>query len=308
MILITGGLGFIGTNLRRYLTTQGEDILSVDWVAGGTIFSEVQRNEKVKMLSCSILDLPGLITLMKDFGVDTIIHLAMLMEGRGTLHESLQVNIQGTINVLEAARINKLRRITFISSSAVYSDEKEGKHDEKERLAISSRSFIGDNKIIGEILNYLYKKRYGTENVIIRLPWVYGPMYKGTNPVRKMVEAAVRDEPIILDAAGEDEYEFLYVDDCVKGVSQIHLRKHLRFDIYNVGFGNSCSLNQVYEAIKKEVPSTRISFKNGQKEKPKKAIVLDISRVTQEVGYQPHFDIGAGVRAYIEWTRRNSAA
>lgn len=121
MILITGGGGFIGLNTARYLVDRGQEVLLVrrhEFQLPS--FLVPYANKQIRTVSGDIRELPFLYRLIRDYRIDSIIHLAMLREGLGTLYQVVKANIDGTTEILEAAHVFGLRRVTLCSSEAVY--------------------------------------------------------------------------------------------------------------------------------------------------------------------------------------------
>ena len=314
MIMITGGLGFLGANLAKLLCDAGERVLLTS-----------NRNLEVppllapfagKTLQITPLDITSLENVSKaiqDFGVKSVVHAAIRSEkGDTPLYQAMNVNITGTINALEAAQRAGIKRVIFISSEAVY----QGMTDttpfkEEEKLFITSDRFIPGTKKAGEILCLMYCKEYGMEAVSVRLTRVYGPLYRGIrNLPGLMVESAVKGKPIALENYDPSEaHDIIYVKDAARALGLLLKTPTLRHRIYNLGYGKLTSVAEFAEAIKMLLPDTEIHLGDGPgpltstKTPMDINTCVDISRIRDETGFTPEFDAYRGVEHYLHWAR-----
>ncbi|MGH7772488.1 MAG: NAD-dependent epimerase/dehydratase family protein, partial [Candidatus Binatia bacterium] len=251
---------------------------------------------------------------IQEFGVKGIVHAAVLSEkGNTPLYQAMDVNITGTINVLEAARRAGIKRVIFISSEAVY----QGMPDttpfkEEEKLFVTSDRFIPGTKKAGEILCHMYGSIHGLEVIAVRMTRAYGPLYQGIrNLAGLMVEQAAKGMPVNLENHDPDEaHDIVYVKDAAKGIMLLLKSPSLRHRIYNLGSGRLTSLREFAEAIKKLLPEAEIHLGDGPgplistKTPMDINACVDISRLHEETGFTPEYDPHRGVEHYIDWARR----
>jgi nucleoside-diphosphate-sugar epimerase len=314
MILITGGLGFLGANLARLLCDSGEAVLATsnrNTVVPILLSSFVDRS--LKIIPLDITSLEKVLQAIKDFAVTGIVHAAVRSEkGDTPLYDAMNANIVGTINVLEAAHRAGIQRVIFVSSEAVY----QGMTDttpfkEEEKLLITSDRYIPGTKKAGEILCLMYAKRYGMEVISARATRMYGPLYQGVrNLAGHMVENAAKGIPIALANQDPAEaHDVLYAKDAAQAVMLLLKAPTLRHRIYNVGFGRLVSLSEFADAIKKWLPKTEIHLGDGPgpltstKTPMDINACVDISRLHEDTGFTPEFDPVRGVEHYIKWAR-----
>ena len=314
MILITGGLGFLGVNLAKLLCDAGERVLltSNRNIEVPPLLAPY-LDKALKIIPLDITSLENVSKAIQDFGVKSIVHAAIRSEkGNTPLYQAMNVNITGTINVIEAARRAGIKRVIFISSEAVY----QGMADtipfkEEEKLFITSDRFIPGTKKAGEILCLMYAKEYDMEVASVRLTRLYGPLYRGIrNLPGLMVEKAVKGLPIDLGNYDPTEaHDFFYIKDAAQALTLLLSAPTLRHRIYNLGFGKLTSIGEFADAIKKLLPETEIHLGDGPgplvstKTPMDIQTCVDISRISEETGFTPEFDAYRGVEHYISWAR-----
>lgn len=314
MILITGGLGFLGGNLGRYLLEKGEQVL-------------LTRNRNVEVpgilapymgkgLEIAPMDVTAITTIcdaIKKYRVKSIIHGASIYEGRGSLAQAVDVNVWGTGNILEAARLMDVERVTFVSSEGVNQGRKGTTPlKEEEYFWVRSDRYIPATKKMAELLCLIYKKEYKMDVVITRPSRIYGPLYTaGRNPILRMVTAVVKGQSTIFnDIDGNEGHDFVYVRDCARAHALIHCADKPQHDLYNIGFGRHHTFRDVAGALEKIVPGTTIELKTGVSTITKSAFdieaCLDNSRIREEFGYVPEYDLEKGLSALAAWVKDGS--
>lgn len=313
MILITGGMGFIGSSIAKVLCEFGEKvILTMYRKKGLSNFLEpyISKNLFVTPLDVTILE--DIEKVIKKFSIKSIIHGAAVYESTGTLFDAMRVNVLGTINILEVSQRLGVDRISIISSEAVYQGVKQKKPlRENQLLSVDSDRYIPGTKRAEENIALLYSKIHNLNIIIIRVSRVYGPLSTGfRNPIKLMAEAAVYGNPCYLKDIDEDEsHDNLYVKDCAKGIVLLHLAKKLNHKIYNLGMGSLTTFGQIRDAVIKLSPNTIIHLgKNLGEVTPTKSPLdinacLDMTRIKREVGFGPEYDIERGMEAYITWIK-----
>jgi UDP-glucose 4-epimerase len=314
VILITGGLGFLGCNLAKLLCDGGEKVLLTS-----------NRNTNVppliapflgnhlRVASLDITSLDSVSRVIQKFRVTSVVHAAVRSEkGDTTLYQAMDVNVTGTINVLEAARRAEIRRVLFISSEAVYQGmDQTTPFKEEEKLFITSDRFVPGTKKAGEILCLMYCEQYGMEAVSLRVTRVYGPLYKGIrNLPGHMVERAAKGLPIELaDYDPAEAHDFIYAKDAARAMVLLLKRPELRGRIYNLGYSKLTSIGEFAAAIRKALPEAEIHLGDGPgpltstKTPMDINACVDISRLREETGFTPEYDPRRAVEHYLEWAR-----
>jgi len=314
VILITGGLGFLGCNLARHLCASGEKVLLTsnrNTEVPPLIASFLENNLKITPLDITALN--DVVRAVQEFRVSSIVHAAVRSEkGNTSLYQAADVNVTGTINILEAARQANIRRVLFISSEAVYQGiAQTTPFKEEEKLCITSDRFVPGTKKAGEILCQMYCEEYSMEAVSIRLTRVYGPLYKGIrNLPGHMVEKAAQGLPIELgNYDPEEAHDFIYAKDAARALGMLVRAGPLRHRIYNLGYGKLTSVRTFADAIMQLVPNLEIHLGDGPGPRTSTKTPMDInacvdiSRLREETGFTPAYDPYRGAEHYIEWAR-----
>jgi len=316
MILITGGGGNIGRTIAKYLIGTGEEVLLLQRHAVDVPdFLEPFWGKQAKGAVGNILDLPFLLALVKDNQVESIIHTAGMWEnraGEGSLHQVLQVATQGSMNVLEAARLSGLRRVSFTSSVGVYGGYEGPATSMSEDLNLPpvSFSYIGNTKKIVEQMLLLYANDYGLSAPSIRVGGVYGPPVRHVPWTRSalviMIANAVAGKPSDHPNLAPNDYNSspIYSMDNAKGIGLIHMAKSLKHYQYNLAEGKAYNWAEIVQAIKEVIPDADIRLGPAKpEEKAEKPRTMSIDRIKEELGFVPDYDLKQGVKAYIDWLR-----
>ncbi len=309
MILITGGLGFLGLGVARYLLGCGESVVLTRRRTSrvpSALTSYLDKN--LKVVDGDVQDLPGLMAIIKTHEIKSVIHAAMITPEKDSLYQGFKINVEGTINILEAARLAGIKRVSFISSATVYMGIKsETPYRETTPVPLDGKHLITNFKIATEVLGNLYSSQHGLELIITRPSMAYGPhSASGFSPLEIMAEGAVKKKSVVLPQFHPDyAMDFIYLDDCARVIGMLHLAKELRYTVYNVASGRGSSLGEIAGLIKKAVPDCHIELK-GQRT-PRYPLVADIARLQEEFDYRPRYDLESGVRAYMDWIANGKA-
>jgi nucleoside-diphosphate-sugar epimerase len=300
-ILITGSSGTIGTRLGEKLLNLGYEIIGVDWK-----INKWHRNLEKRTIH---LDLRNKNLVLKKLPkkVDLIIHLA----ANARVYELVKNpdlardNMITTYNILEYARINKVKNIIFASSREVYGNTKKAKHKEEDVRIENCESPYSASKISGEALIHSYHKCFGTNYVIIRFSNVYGMYDESDRVIPLFIRKAIKNENLVV--FGKDKIlDFTYIDDAVEGAIKIIQKfDKIKNNTFNIATGKGTKILFVAQLIKKFLDSkSRIIIKQNRPGEVVKYIA-DISKAKKLLNYEPRTDIIEGVKKTIEWCNRN---
>ncbi|MEK9659073.1 MAG: NAD(P)-dependent oxidoreductase [Chloroflexota bacterium] len=312
MILVIGGMGFIGMNTTRELLARGEQVTITQHSANRV--PDVLAEHVGKSLFTERMDVTNtfeVLDVVRRTKADSIISFAAPPARGLSAHQDYQIYTQGLQNVLEAARASGLRRVTLASSTSVYGSLPAGPFREDAGLPTTSKTQIEAFKKGMEIHALHYADRAGLDVACVRIGSIYGPLYYSMfNPMSRMVHAALKGEaPSFADRPGgmlndADQGDWTHVEDLARGIAAVHLAKALPNRVYNVGSGKATSNKQILAAVQAALPNaTCPSLKPGRTPGNPENPVMDISRAKADVGYEPRYDITSGIGAYVEWLR-----
>lgn len=253
-ILITGGAGFIGSNLALELEETGHKVVIIDDLSLGS--KENLQGFKGKFYKKSILDPVGLNDIIKKHKITHIFHLAAAsaspMFYKDVLHSS-EVNLMGTLNVLEAARKNKVEKVVYASTSSIYGASKLPFKE----YDVDLTTFYPITKFVNELYAKQYSKEGWVETTGCRFFSVYGPNEgpKGelANFLTQSIWRMIDDKPAIVYGDGKQTRDFIYVRDLCKGLIAAMKCKELNGKIVNIGTGKETNILKMVELVNKNL-------------------------------------------------------
>ena len=299
--VVTGGAGFIGSHLTEALIAQGYQVIVIDDLSSGKLDNLEGCRDKSEFVNGSITDFPLLKKLFQ--GVDYVFHQAAIpsvpqsIESPRATHE---VSVSGTLNVLLAASENKVKKVIYASSSAVYGDAP-GLPKTEEMLP-SPLSPYAAGKLAAEYYCSVFEQVYKLPTVSLRYFNVYGerqdPNSQYAAAIPKLMSMILEGRPPVIFGDGEQTRDFTYVGDVVK--ANLLAAQSDVSGVFNISRGESISINQLAELIMKIA---------GKKLKPiyKEARIGDIKHSVADItkarafGYEPEYDLEDGLAETLEW-------
>lgn len=304
--LVTGGAGFIGSNIVDELVRREHEVIVLDDLSTGKECNVVHVRDKIDCRVGTITDL----ATVRDCcdGVDYVLHLAARASVPKSVENPIEtnfVNINGTLNVLVAARDAKVRRVVFAASSAAYGETPE--LPKIETMRADPVSPYGVTKYVGELYGQVFERVYGLESVSIRYFNVFGPrqdpssQYSGVL-ARFMLAALEGKQPVIF-GDGEQSRDFTYVDNVVDQTLRACEAKGASGKIFNGGTGARITLNEVVAMLAK-ITGKKIEARH---EAPRTGDIrdsqADVSLAHEILGYEPHVAFEEGLRRTWDWYR-----
>ena len=313
MILITGGMGFIGMHTAKYLLDAGEEVLLMQHQARREPeFLHRNGGKGVVVERADISSSYDVLELIRRHHVTGIIHLVAPPISGLSPAEEYRVNTIGLLNVLEAARLSDVKRVAFGSSGSVYLGVPQGPYYETAPLPLDSRNSTEAYKKALEIMALHYVTRTGLPFISMRFGHIYGPLYYSMfNLPSRLCHAAVKGmaPDFSTSPAGaplaDDEGDFCYVKDVARGIQLLQMADALHHTIYNVGGGKAITNGDVANAVTKAVPSVQVSLRPGKSPGGRSNPVMDLARIREDAGYEPQYDIDTAIADYIDWLRNN---
>ncbi|TMA63335.1 MAG: NAD(P)-dependent oxidoreductase [Deltaproteobacteria bacterium] len=314
-ILVTGGSGLVGAYAVQMLLERGERPVIFDVALNERLLGAVGLDPaKLTLIRGDMLDLPALISAIRDNDCDRIIHLAAFLgeEVQRRPYSGVRLNFMGTVNVFEAARLEKVSRVVFPSSGTVYLGSLgEGLEKIDESIPINPPSVYAATKASCEFMGRAYAKRYGFEFVCLRYTGgLYGPSpaaLKATREIaiQQMIRAAVKGESVKISWP-YGPAEILYGKDAAKGTVLAVLKEKFKDPLFHIGNGIMLSGDDIVAAVRKAYPGSNIELTkaNNPMPYPDSRLASDFSRAKEQLGYQPDYSIDRAVVDYGETLKR----
>jgi UDP-glucuronate 4-epimerase len=313
-ILVTGGAGFIGSNLCHYLTKQNFNVLSLDNF--DDFYSEEIKlnniksllNEKsFKLIRGDVRDSKLLKTIFKNNKIETVIHLAAKAGVRNSIlnpSEYFDINVNGTLTLLEAMSSNGVKNLVFASSSSVYGNQN-GKLKETEKCNEQISPYAVSKKT-AELLNYSYHVNFNMNVINLRLFSVYGKNQRPDLVIHKFFNQISQNKPIELYGNGETKRDYTYIDDVVQAFynSVLYLEnpKQNVYEIINIGNDKPISLNELLDCIKEVTQNDRIEVLNREIAKGDvETTHADIKKAKTLLNYNPSVSLNEGIKLFYDW-------
>ncbi|MFC2143817.1 GDP-mannose 4,6-dehydratase [Candidatus Aenigmatarchaeota archaeon] len=311
VILVTGCAGFIGSHLCEALLKNGLSVTGLDNI--DSYYSVKWKEENMKVLNRypnfnfirgSILDSGLIKDVIKD--VDTVYHLAAIPGVRNSIKNPIkycEIDVLGTIKLLDISRKNDIKKFVFASSSSVYGEVPENELPVREDRRPNPISPYGLAKYQGEEWCSMFDKTYGLKTVSLRYFTVFGPRQRPDEAFSKFIGKIMNNEAIEIYGDGEQTRDFTFVEDIVKGTI---LGCEKGSGIYNIGGGKRISVNEIISLIEK-VMNRGISKKNIEKQMGDVTHTWsDIGKSKNELGYNPKVSIENGIRRHFDWFKNQS--
>ncbi len=306
--VVTGGVGFIGSHLAEELVSEGYHVIILDDLSTGKVenIETLLKNKSVEFIQGSITDYPR---LQKVFdGVSYVFHHAAYKSIPGSIADPLrvcEVNIEGTLKVLMAARDCGVRKVIFASSSSVYGNT--ASMPQSEDMPPSPLSPYAVTKLTGEHYGTIFRQIYGLSTVCLRYFNVYGPrqdvysQYAAVIPT--FIQKVSQNLPPVIFGDGEQSRDFVFVRDVVR--ANILAARNNAEGVYNVGSGYSVTINQlvatILQLIGKDLKPVHEDTKPGEVTQS----LADIKKASS-FGYKPQWSLKDGMAETIAYFKKAS--
>jgi UDP-glucose 4-epimerase len=300
-ILVIGGMGFIGSRIVKALIEQKEE----DIVVVGrhpTLFRLGEDAERVRVVQGDKTNIDQIFEWITTYKVEKIIDASSELEAESEKvpYSATKINLMGTLNVFEAARISGIKRVVWASSLAVYGDKKRaGGVAQNEDSLNNPVTVYGACKTYGEFMAKLYNVRWDMDIISLRPSSVYGPLRaKGfTSWLTDIVQLPLMGQVVDIPVGPDETTNFCFVDDCAEAFVRCSQYKggRLPHDIYYVG-GFEASIRELMEEVKKQIPGAEARYQ----ERPLYYIDrIDNNRICEDLGFNLKYDLAAGVKEQV---------
>lgn len=302
--LVTGGAGFIGSNTVDELIGRGHSVVVVDDLSSGRESNLEAARGKVEFVRGSITD-PDLMRTACH-GADYVLHLAARASVPRSVKDPLEtnrINVNGTLNVLLAARDARVKRVVYACSSSVYGETPT--LPKREDMQPQPASPYGVSKLTGELYGQVFQRVYGLEFVSLRYFNVFGPRQDPGSPysgVLSLFNAALRDgKPLQIYGDGEQSRDFTYVANVVACNLLACEAEDAAGLAFNVGTGNRYTLNQTLKILQRISGKTAEANYGPPREGDIRDSQADIALARRILGYEPKVDFEQGLKRTWEW-------
>ena len=310
--LITGGAGFIGSNLADKLLAEGHNVTVVDNFNDyyDTAVKEAnvaphKDDPHYKLYRVDIENMDALKPVFAERQFDAVIHLAARAGVRPSLEKPVdyvKTNILGTVNVLECMRENNVKKLVFASSSSVYGNCKEKEFSEDLKVTEPISPYAA-TKSACEQLCYTWHHLYGIDVVALRFFTVYGPRQRPDLAIHKFAKKIESGEAIEMYGDGTTRRDYTYIDDIVAGIQSAMAYNKTGYEIINLGGGEPITLKRMIQTIEKAVGKpAKIEQKPMQPGDVDKT-VCDWSKAHKLLHYTPKTTFEQGIQNFVKWRK-----
>jgi nucleoside-diphosphate-sugar epimerase len=309
--VVTGGAGFIGSNTVDELVRRGESVVILDDLSAGKEDNLADVRNKISFIKGSINDLEAVRRAMHE--ADYVLHLAARTSVPRSVKDPLEtnkVNVEGTLNVLVAARDAKVKRVVLAASSSAYGETPT--LPKVETMQPEPISPYGVTKYVCELYAQMFGKVYGLQNVCLRYFNVFGPRQDPSSPysgvLAKFCTAFLEKAEPVVFGDGEQTRDFTYIDNVVQANLLACEAPAASGKVINIGTGARISLNQTLQLLREisgnDLPAKYDSPRDGDIRDSQ----ADVTLSRELLKYEPTVDFAAGMRRTFEWYKESDKA
>ncbi len=315
-ILVTGGAGFIGSSVAEKLLARGDEVVVIDCfdefydpkIKRRNIEAAL-KNPAYKLVEGDIRDLELLKGLFRREKFDRVFHLAARAGVRPSIADPLlyeDVNVRGTMNLLEAARENSLPGFIFASSSSIYGNNKKVPFSETDFVDNPVSPYAATKKAC-ELVCHTYHHLYGLNISCLRFFTVYGPRQRPEMAIHKFTRLIDQGKPVPMFGDGSSRRDYTYIDDIADGVIKA-IDANFAFEIFNIGESRTTELRTLIELIEKNLGKKAIIEQLPDQPGDVEVTYADITKSKKMLGYNPRTKVEEGVPKFVEWYIGNREA
>lgn len=306
--LITGGAGFIGSNIAEKLVKNGEDVTVLDNLSEGKLENLSDISDKITFIKGDIRNEKDLDKSLK--GVDFVLHQAALRSVPKSMTRPVEyndVNVNGTLKLLMKSKEHKIKRVVFASSSSVYGDKET--FPEKETDTTNPISPYAATKLMGEYYCKLFTASFGLETVSLRYFNVFGPRQSLDNQyavvIPKFITCILKDENPPVHGDGLQERDFTFIENVINANLKASTEKATSGEVLNVACGSARSVLDIVKSVNSIL---------GKSIKPKftpprvgdvKKTLADITKLKSKLGIEKFVSFEDGLKKTIDWFKVN---
>jgi UDP-glucuronate 4-epimerase len=313
--LVTGGAGFIGSHVCEQLLRDGHSVWTFDDLNSFYAPELKRRNlrdiqslaKPFEFIHGDLTDRAAVEEVFALVKFDQVIHLAARAGVRPSLEEPAlyqRVNIEGTVNLLEAARIRGVKKVIIASSSSVYGVNSKVPFTENDPI-FSAISPYAASKLACEALGHVYHHVYGLDIVMLRFFTVYGPRQRPDLAIRKFATLIQAGKPIPVFGDGSTARDYTHITDILTGIMAC-TRKEFGYEIFNLGESETVQLSRLIEILETALGKKAVIDRKSPQPGDVPLTCADISKARDKLGYNPTVKIDRGIPLFVNWLKQHS--
>jgi UDP-glucuronate 4-epimerase len=314
--LVTGGAGFIGSHVCERLLQSGHSVCAFDDL--NDFYAPELKRRNIQHLQTlakpfefahgDLTERASLDELFSSTSFDQVIHLAARAGVRPSLEQPAlyqRVNVEGTVNLLEAARLKGVKKFTIASSSSVYGVNSKVPFSESDPI-FSAISPYAASKLACEALGHVYHHVYGFDVAMLRFFTVYGPRQRPDLAIYKFGQLIRRGEPIPVFGDGSTARDYTYISDTLEGIIAC-TRREFGYEVYNLGESQTVKLSRLIELLEAALGRDALIKRLPMQPGDVPLTCADISKAREHLGYHPQVPIEKGIKLFVDWLNQTPA-
>jgi len=308
--LITGGAGFIGSNIVERLVIDGEKVVVLDNLCEGKLENLSSVMDKITFIKGDIRNEKDLNKALK--GVNFVLHQAALRSVPKSMERPLEysdVNVTGTLKLLIKAKEHKVKRLVFASSSSVYGER--DKFPERESDSVNPISPYATTKLIGEYYCRLFSNSFGLETVSLRYFNVFGPRQSLDNQyavvIPKFITCILNNESPPIYGDGLQERDFTFVANVIEANIRAAVTKDISGEIFNVACGSATSVLSIVDAVNAILGKNIKPVFKPKRQGDVRKTLADVTKLKRKLGIKTFIEFEKGLKRVLEWFKNESA-
>jgi UDP-glucuronate 4-epimerase len=308
-VLVTGGAGFIGSHLVERLLAEEHRVVCLDNfdefynpALKRRNLARALKDPGFRLVEGDLRDGGGLDKIFAGEKFDLVAHLAARAGVRPSVENPalyVDVNLRGTVYLLEACKKHAVRRFIFASSSSVYGNSSRVPFSEEDPVNTPISPYAATKKA-GELLCHTYHHLYGMDVACLRFFTVYGPRQRPEMAIHHFTRSIFEGKKISLFGDGSSRRDYTYIDDAVGGTLGAFRREH-GFQVYNIGESQTITLAELIAAIEEQVGKKAIIERLPEQPGDVKLTYAEIGKARERLGYNPQTKIREGLARFVQW-------
>lgn len=317
MIVVTGCAGFIGFHLTKNLLEKNKKVIGIDII--DKYYDPKKKKDRLKILNkyknfkffkIDLNKYDLIYSKLKNYKVELIIHLAAQPGVRISIkkpHNTLKQNLVPFINILEIARLKKVKKFLFASSSSIYGDTKIYPFVEKDNQNVPV-SVYGATKLSNEIIASSYSKNFNMKTIALRFFTVYGPYGRPDMAYYSFLDDLKKNKKIRVFNKGHMMRDFTYIDDVIKGIiSLINFKMKKNHDVINIGKGKPDQLMELIKLIEVNYKKKfKIEYTKNIPNGDIKKTFSNVNKAKKLIKWKPKVNLDEGIKRFVNWYKLNN--